>query len=131
MNFEDCPNHFISEYYREKINQIDLNCERAILQTNDEEEQRCLHNIRSDMVNKIKSAKEDVCKRCDQLEMEYSTEVFLSKINEIKDQIFLDQYCFLFEVKDLFPLFEFKCGAVIFSQYDDDLLKKYKYILYK
>ena len=128
MNFEDCPKHFINEYYREKINQIDLNCERAVLETKDEEEIKCLNNIRSDMIDKIKSVREDVYKRCDKLEMEYSSEFFLSKINEIKKQTFWDQYCFVFGVYKWFPLFEFKCGVVIFSQYEDDLFKVFRYL---
>ena len=37
MNFFECPKYFISEYYDQKINLIDLNCERLILNNQNDE----------------------------------------------------------------------------------------------
>ena len=159
MEFSECPRLYIDQYFEDKINQVDIICENAILycknaengicyiesvykQTctktdldqNDEKvenqamvEEENLNNLRMDMISNIKAVKQEVLERFNQIEYNFSPEMWQSDPNKIRDETFLDQYCYLFEVNDLFPLFELKCGLLIFSQYDDDILKNLKF----
>ena len=122
MNFVDCPILYIDEYYRDKANEVDILCENAILEEKNVEGKKSLNKIRLVMIEKIKSVKQAVKERLVLLESQYTPEKWLEKGNKIKDEVFLDQYCFVFDVYERFPIFEFKCGILVLSQYDDDLI---------
>ena len=55
MNFAECPVVYIDEYYREKIGKIDLECEKAILSSNDDKEKSDLNILRLDLINNIQN----------------------------------------------------------------------------
>ena len=123
MEFTEFPKLYIDEYYWNKINQVDVNCENAILNTKDKEEIKSLNEIRLNLIDKIKSVRQKVMERFDTLEPRYSKELLCSNTKNIKDEIFQDQYCIVLDIYQCMPLFEFKCGFLIFTQYDDDFLE--------
>ena len=126
MNFAECPKLYIHEYYEDKINQVDLKCEKAILETKNVDETEILNKIRIDLVDKIRLAKQNVLERFDKISSQFTQEMCLSNIEKIKDEIFMDQYCLVFEAFERFPLFELKCGILVFSQFNDNLLNRFK-----
>ena len=125
VEFFDCPKLYIDEYYREKINQVDLKCEQAILDETGQEEKICLNLIREKLINKIRSVKQAVMERLELLESKNTLEKCGKYVKGFKDDVFNDQYCLVFDAYELYPIFEFKCGVLIFSQYNDDLIKNY------
>ena len=124
MDFKN-PRLYINEYYNEKKNIIDYNCEYAILNCKgDENEQKKLHDMRMNMINRIDSVKLSVLNRHNLLKSKYTDEMlFQNNIKEIRDEIFSDQYCIVLDIYGSIPFFEFKIGVLLFSQYDDDLLQ--------
>ena len=123
MDFLKCPVVYIDEYYREKKFEIDLKCEKAILLSNDDKEKADLNILRLELLDHIENAKKKVFDRYYLLDQEISK----SNSEKIKDEIFQDYYCIISDVLQCCPLFEFKFGVLIFSQYDDVKLKDLKY----
>ena len=123
MNFVECPVLYIDEYFGDKVNKVDILSEKAILEENDVEGKECLNKIRLDLIEKIKSVKQSVKDRLVLLESQYTPEKWLEDGNKIKDEVFLDQYCFVFDFYERFPIFEIQCGVVVFSQFDDELIE--------
>ena len=147
MDFAECPRLYINDYFERKVNEVDIICEKAVLETenfDDEdssdseqgsldkihketiydttiaEEKVNLNSLRIDLINKLRSVKQNVLERFDLLESKFTPELCKSDIEKIQDEIFMDQYCFVLEVYEWFPLFELKCGLILFSQYNDD-----------
>ena len=111
------------------IKRILLKCEKLILdieeKTNNEipqEMRQNLNKLRDDLIEKIDSAKEKVLERYDTLSSNYSAKKPKMDTNFIKDQIFFDQYCTVFNVYNQYPLFDLKLGLLLFSEYDDHLI---------
>ena len=124
MNFADSPHFYISEYFREKIHLIDINCEKSILNMKDAKETENLNNRRLELIKEINLIKKKVTERTDLSMSQYSEEMLAKDSKKIQDQIFMDQYCFVFEPDfKLFPFIDLKCGILILSQYSDDLLE--------
>ena len=130
MNFAENPKLFIMDYYYDKRNQIDLNCEKVLLEievgTKKEVSayQRTeLNDLRMDLINRIESAKETVLKRYDALESQYAEEMLHKDPKLIKDEIFSDQYCTILDVNVMYILFDLKLGVLLFSEYDDHLVE--------
>ena len=122
MDFVDHPKLFIIEYYDSKRNQIDLNCEKAIEKAKDQTEIKDLNELRTSLIEKVKSVKESVLHRYDALESKFIEETLKNDTKQIKDEIFLDQYCMVLDAYERFPLFELKLGFLLFSEYEDHLL---------
>ena len=112
MNFADCPIVFIDQYYREKIGQIDLNCEKAILLSKDEKENSDLNTLRMKLINHIENLSNYVLCRYYQIESKFNQEMSETMIKEEKDEIFMDKYCYVLDVYRKFGLFEFKFGVL-------------------
>ena len=123
MNFAECPVVYIDEYYREKIGKIDLECEKAILSSNDDKEKSDLNILRLDLINNIQNAKKEVLDRFYLQESKFNKGMSQTMIDKFQDEIFMDQYCNLLDVYKKLRLFQFKCGLLIFSQYEDIFLK--------
>ena len=111
MNFAENPKVFINEYYYDKRNKIDLNCEKLILYIEEitknevpQEMRQHLNKLRDDLIENIDSAKEKVLERYDTLFSNYNEETPTINTDLIKDQIFLDQYCTVFNVYNQRPL---------------------------
>ena len=79
--------------------------------------------IREELINKIKSVRQTVFERLELLESKYTPEEWEKDGNKIKDEVFVDQYCLVYDAFRRYPIFELKCGVLIFSQYDDYLIK--------
>ena len=133
MNFFENPKLFIIDYYNDKRNQIDINCEQMILtienktkQVIQNEERQSLNGLRQNLIDKIDSAKEEVLKRYDTLQSKYTEEMLKQNIKQIKDEIFADQYCMIIEVDKLYPLLDLKLGLLLFSEFEDEMLKYFK-----
>ena len=133
MIFADNPKRFINEYYYDKRNTIDLNCEILILdiqeKTNNDiskEMRQNLNKLRGDLIGKIDLAEEKVLDRYDSLSSNYSAKKMKINTNFIKDQIFLDQYCTVFNVYNRHPLSDLKLGLLLFSEFHDDLIEHLK-----
>ena len=127
MNFTDNPKLFIIEYYDDKRNQIDINCEKLILKVEDDAEHEILNKQRIDLIEKIESVKQLVLKRYDTLNSKYTKEMLANKTQEIKDEIFFDRYCLVMDFYDeLIPLQEIRVGVLLFSEFDDHLLRYFK-----
>ena len=126
MDFAEDPKLFIYEYYKDKQNRIDLECEEMILGINNEMEIQSLHDIRMNLIDRIELAKQTVLERFDALESKYIHDMMRRNTKKIKDEIFLDQYCFKLEIYQDFPLFDLKFGLLLFSEFDDDSLKDLK-----
>ena len=117
MDFAEQPKLFIIEYFNEKKNQIDWNCENAILNIKDDLEIKNLHEMRQKMIDKIESVRKEVLERYEAFESKFPTEISRENTKKIKDEIFLDQYCLVLNVYQLFPLFEYKIGLLLFSEF--------------
>ena len=63
MNFIESPKLFIDQYYREKINEIDIHCETAISVEKERGQKVALHLIREELIKKIRSVKQAVLDR--------------------------------------------------------------------
>ena len=124
IDFIECPVVYINEYYEEKMRQIDISCEKAILL--DDKEKDDLNTLRFELQDQIKIAKNKVFDRYHLLQSKFSQPQ--SKINELKDEIFMDNYCIVFNAVKETSIFEFKCGILIFSQYDDEQLRVLGYL---
>ena len=81
--------------------------------------------IREELINKIKSVRQTVFERLELLESKYTPEEWEKDGNKIKDEVFVDQYCLVYDAFRRYPIFELKCGVLIFSQYDDHLIKNH------
>ena len=75
-----------------------------------------------DLIDKIELAKKTVLERYDFLHSKYTQEMFQINTQLIKDQIFSDQYCTVFDVYKKYPLFNLKLDLLLFSEYDDHLI---------
>ena len=133
MKFAENPKIFINEYFDDKRNTIDLNCEKIILQNEEEtknevpqEMHQNLNKLRDDLIEKIAAVKAKVIERYDSLFSNYNEETPTMNTDLIKDQIFLDQYCTVFNVYKHYPLFDLKLGLLLFSEYDDHLIGHFK-----
>ena len=126
MNFVEQPKLFINEYYNDKRNEIDLKCETLISETKDEEEIQSLNGLRMELVEKLESAKQTVFQRYDSLESKYSQDMLQKNTQRIKNEVFLDHYCLILYKFNTIPLFELKCGLLVFSEFDDYLLEDLK-----
>ena len=122
MDFLKCPVVYIDEYYREKKCEIDLKCEKAILLSEDDKEKADLNILRIELLDHIENANKKVFDRYHLLDQKISE----SNSERIKDEIFQDNYCIIFDIFECCRLFEFKFGVLIFSQYDDIKLKDFK-----
>ena len=130
MNFAEEPKLYINEYYNEKKNQIDFSCEKEISESNDETEIQSLNELRMDMIEKIDSAKQTVLQRYETIESKYTKEMLRKDTKNIKDETFLDQYCFIFSSYYI-PLLQYRLGLLIFCEYDDiklEYLQYWKYV---
>ena len=148
MNFNENPKLFIIDYFENKINQIDLNCENAILKFKQEDQcsmssedsdqhlnltseefdhQQIFNQVRLDLIETIRSARQEVLERFDKLEFMDGIELS----DQIKDHIFCDKYCYILERDENFlipSMFDAKeIGVLIFSEYNDDLLDNLRY----
>ena len=125
MNFTDNPRLYINDYYEDKINQIDLNCEHAILENGEdsEKENTDLNIIRMNSIEKLKSVKQNVLLRFDIFESNNNIKINEANSIKIRDDVFLDQYCFVLDIYQWFSMFEFKTGVLLFSQYEDSVLQ--------
>ena len=101
MKFAENPKIFINEYFDDKRNTIDLNCEKLILDIEvrtknavPQEMRQNLNKLRDDLIENIDSAKEKVLERYDTLFSNYNEETPTMNTDLIKDQIFLDQRYF-------------------------------------
>ena len=126
MNFN--AKLFINDYYENKINEIDLNCENAILETQQEDLHQILNQVRLNLVDHIKSAREEVLKRFNKLGLNDG----IALTNEIKNEIFSDKYCYILDFekrKYLIPKMvdSKEIGVLIFSEYNDELLDNLRY----
>ena len=102
MDIAEEPKLFINEYYNDKINQIDLKCEKEILKRKDEAEIRYLNELRFKLIEKIKSAKQTVKQRYNTLKTKYTKDMLKNNTKNIMDEIFIDQYCVLFNYFGVF-----------------------------
>ena len=127
MNFAECPVVYIDEYFKEKSGQIDLECEKAILLSNDNKEKSDLNVLRLDLIKQIENARKEVVDRYYKMESKFYQEISQTMIKEKKDEIFKDQYCHIYDVYRKIGVFQFKFGVLIFSQYEDTLLGDLKY----
>ena len=127
MNFAESPVLYIIDYYQQKIDPIDLECEKAILSSKDDKEKSDLNVIRLDLINRLQNARKVVMDRYYLLESKFNQDMSQTMIEEIKDEIFMDQYCVVLDVYKKMRSFDFKFGLLIFSQYEDTLLKTLKY----
>ena len=127
MNFAENPKLFIIEYYNDKKNQIDLNCELLISESKDGTMHKSLNELRMNLIEKIESAKQKVLQRCETtLGPKCPEEMLQKNTKQIKDEIFLDQYCIVLDIYEVFPLFDLKVGLLLFSEFEDHLLKNLK-----
>ena len=126
MNFSENPKLYIFQYFDDKINQIDFNCEKAILACEPGINHEILNNTRLNLINKIKSVREGVFERFDFTEITCGMEMWTKNEKEIKDNIFLDKYCYVLNIHEQKrPIMKkFRIGILIFSEIDDDLLKR-------
>ena len=131
MEFSENPEIFISQYFDDKINQIDSNCEVALLSCESDYKREIFNKARLNLINQIKSAREEVLNRFNLTESSYGVEMQRYNEDEIQDKIFLDNYCYVWNInrhKLIQPLLaEFKIGIVIFSEYKDDILEKIRF----
>ena len=137
MKFVEYPKLFINEYYENKINRIDLNYESLILKIENKTKtefpdalKETLTELRMNLIGKIKSVKETILKRYDDLvtesPAEFSQHSLENNTKQIKDKIFLDQYCLVLNIAESYPLFEFKLGVLLFSEFEDNLFVNLK-----
>ena len=122
MDFTDNPQLFIVEYFHNKKNQIDLKCEKAILESKYETEIKSLNALRMTLVEKIESVQQNVLQRYYALESKYTKDMLQNDNKQIKDEIFFDQYCLVLEFRRS-TLFEFKLGLLLFTEYEDHVLE--------
>ena len=127
MFFDEQPKVFINEYYNQKRNQIDLNCEKLISKTKDDLEIQSLNELRMQLIDKIDSVKQIVSQRFDELESKYTPQMLAENTQHIKDEIFLDKYCLVLEVYKVIPFYEFKLGILLFTEFDDQYLDDLKF----
>ena len=78
-------------------------------------------------IDRIKSVKQEVF---DLIELKYGKSMREKDEQEIKDDIFMDNYCFLMDIYEdrlKIPMItELKIGILIFSEYDQNLLENIK-----
>ena len=127
MNFAESPVVYIVEYYRDKIFQIDLKCEKEIFLSEDDTDKSDLKILRMDIIKHIENARKEVLARYYLLESKFYQDMSQSKIDELRDDIFQDKYCLILDVFEYYGLFEFKFGVLIFTQYDDFKLSDLKF----
>ena len=120
LKFFEQPELYIVEYYEDKRNQIDINCETLILETKDESEIQSLNELRQSMIEKLESVTKKVLERCKSLRSKLNSDNF----EQIKNEIFSDQYCIILRV--CMSLFDFKLGILLFTEFDDHLLNGFK-----
>ena len=122
IKFSEQPRLFILEYYDEKKNQIDLNCETECLKVKDEVEQEILNELRFELLAKIDLVKQLVLERYDSLESKLTVEMLQNSTQQVKDEIFVDCYCVVLEVYPQISIFELKIGVLLFSEFTDGYL---------
>ena len=127
-NFFECPVPYIDNYYKEIIQHIDLKFQTSILNSKNEKEIKHLNSLRLDLIDHVKNAKIKVLDRFYEIESKFNQDMSkIMVIKDIKDEIFMDQYCILLDGYEKFGMFDLKCGLLIFSQYEDTLLEDLKY----
>ena len=123
MNFGENPKIFIIDYYDEKRRQVDLNCENLISQIKDNTEIQDLNELRMSLIKKIESVERIVLERYNAMHPNYVEEMLEIKNKQLKDEIFLDQYCLVLDVYQVYPLFELQIGLLLFTEFDDYLIQ--------
>ena len=126
MNFFENPKLYIIGYYDFKKNKIDIKCEKQILSVKDELEKKNLNELRQSLVEQVDLAKETVLARFESWESKFTKEMLQNKTKQVKDEIFLDQYCSLLRIHERVGLFEHRFGLLLFSEFDDGLLRNFK-----
>ena len=129
MNFAEDPILFIDDYYFKKTNKIDLDCENLILKCKNEKYIQSLNEVRVALAEKLDTAKQMVFQRYESSKSKYTEEMLRESIQQIKDELFLDQYCFRLDVNDVIPLFQLKFGILLFSQFDAHLLEDLQWVV--
>ena len=129
MNFIDNPKLFINDYYNDKKNIIDFNCESLISKSEDQTEIVKLNELRMTFIDRLELIKQTVLQRYDSLQSKYNTEMLREHTQQIKDEIFLDKYCYIISVNYQFPVFELQLGLLLISEFDNHLLDDLKYIV--
>ena len=131
MTFNHAPRLLIADYFQDKISQIDLICERALLESEQKDKHKTLNQVRINLIDRINSAQSEVFERFDQIESKHGVE--LLDFDEFKNEIFRDKYCYLLDIfekkKFLIPsmIESQKLGVLIFSEYQDELLDNLRY----
>ena len=123
MNFAENPILFIDEYYANKKNKIDLDCEHLILKCKNEKRIQKLNDVRMSLIEELDSAKQTVLERYDTLGSKYTEEMLRENAQQIKDEVFSDHYCFIIDLDDVYPLLELKFCLLLFTEFDDHLLE--------
>ena len=126
MDFAQSPKLFINEYYNDKKNQIDFNCENAILNSKEETDKEFLNIMRLNFIEKIESVKQMVFGRLDAAESKYTKDMFQKNAKEIKDEVFIDLYCQVLDAYHWFPINELKIGFILFTEFDDQILDGFR-----